>query len=52
MVDYRNVKIPNGMIEEIEKLMESHKELGYRTVAEFVIDALRRRMEEFKKLSE
>ena len=49
MTDYRSVKIPNEVIEEIKKLIKNHKELGYRTHSEFIIEAVRRRLEELKK---
>lgn len=50
MVDYRNIKIPDEMRKEVAKIIEGKKELGYRTVSEFVIDAIRRRIEDFKKI--
>lgn len=49
MVDYRNIKVPNGMINEIEKIIEEREGLGYRNPSEFIMDALRRRIEELSK---
>ncbi len=49
MVDYRTVKVPNEMVEEIQTIIKEHKELGYRTHAEFIIEAIRRQLIELKK---
>jgi len=49
MTNYRSVKIPNELIEDILKIIENHKELGYRTHSEFIIEATRKRLEEIKK---
>ena len=49
MTVYRSVKIPNEVIEEIKNIIKNHKELGYRTHSEFIIEAIRRRLEELKK---
>lgn len=50
MVDYRNVKIPDDMVKEIKSLIKEHGELAYRTHSEFIIDAIRRRLEDIKKI--
>ncbi len=49
MTDYRSVKIPHEVIEEIKTIIKNHKELGYRTHSEFVNEAVRMRLEEIKK---
>jgi len=41
--------MPGGLIEEVLKIIEEYKDLGYRNKSEFVIDATRRRLEEIKK---
>ncbi|MEM2677560.1 MAG: hypothetical protein QXU62_02860 [Thermofilaceae archaeon] len=48
-VGWRSVAIPVEMAERIQKIIESRPELGYRSVADFVIDAVRRRLEELSK---
>jgi len=49
MVGYRNVKVPAEMMAEIEKIIEERKELGYRSNAEFIIESIRKRIEELSK---
>jgi len=50
MVNYRNVKVPNDLIEGILKLIKEHKELGYRSHTEFVIEATRKHLLKLKEL--
>jgi metal-responsive CopG/Arc/MetJ family transcriptional regulator len=45
MNNYRTVKIPEDLVNTIKNIMHKHKELGYRSHSEFVIDAIRRRVE-------
>ena len=45
---YRNVKIPADLMNEVEKIIE-RLGLGYRTVSEFVIEAVRKRVEELNR---
>jgi len=47
MPNYRTVRVPENLVETILKIIEKHKELGYRSHSEFIIDAIRRRIEEF-----
>jgi metal-responsive CopG/Arc/MetJ family transcriptional regulator len=47
---YRTVGIPDELIKEINKELEISKEHGYRTHSEFIIDAIRRRLDEIRKL--
>lgn len=49
MTLYRNVKLPDNLVEEIRRIINNHKELGYRSHSEFVIDATRRRLEKVKQ---
>lgn len=44
MGKYRYVSIPTELIEQVEKIVE-FKKFGYRSIAEFVVDATRRRLE-------
>ena len=46
--DYYSISIPRSMRDEIESIMEERKGLGYKSIAEFVKDAVRRRIEELK----
>ncbi|TXT61277.1 MAG: hypothetical protein BAJALOKI2v1_40071 [Promethearchaeota archaeon] len=47
MKKYRTVRIPDDLVTSILKIMDDNKELGYRSHSEFVIDAVRRRVEHF-----
>lgn len=47
MPNYRTVRIPEELVETITKLIKDQRELGYRSHSEFIIDAIRRRVEEF-----
>ncbi|MFO8018092.1 MAG: ribbon-helix-helix domain-containing protein [Promethearchaeia archaeon] len=47
MPNYRTVRIPEDLVESILKIIEEQKELGYRSHSEFIIDAVRRRVERF-----
>jgi len=46
---YRGVNLPEEMVEEIERLIKRRKDLGYQSIAEFVKEAVRKRLEEIKK---
>lgn len=46
MKKYRTVRIPEDLVESILKIMDDRKELGYRSHSEFIIDAVRRRVED------
>ena len=43
MSDYTSVQIPKVLADKIKRKMAAQ---GYRTVSEFVIDAVRRRLDE------
>lgn len=45
MKKYRTVRIPEDLVESILKIMDDRRELGYRSHSEFIIDAVRRRVE-------
>ena len=49
ITDYRNISLPNELVEEVIKEIEGEF-LGYRSHTEFIIDAIRHRLEEVKKL--
>ena len=43
--DYLNVRLPKELIAEIDRLVD-RKALGFRSRAEFIADAIRRRLEQ------
>ncbi len=49
MANYRTVRIPEDLVETVLKIIDERKELGYRSHSEFIIDAIRRRVEELIK---
>jgi metal-responsive CopG/Arc/MetJ family transcriptional regulator len=49
---YRTIRVPDELVKTIQELMEERKELGYRSHSEFIIDAMRRRVEELLKEKE
>lgn len=48
MNDYTSVQIPRKLADSIDKTIEQSG-MGYRSRAEFVIDAIRRRIEEMRR---
>lgn len=46
MVDYRTIRIPEDLVDTVQELIEKRGELAYRSHSEFIIDAVRRRVEE------
>ncbi|RLI75667.1 CopG family transcriptional regulator [Archaeoglobales archaeon] len=46
---YRTIRLPKDLVAEIEELIKD-KSLGYVSKADFVKDAVRRRLEELKKM--
>lgn len=49
MTTYRTVKLPHDMIEKINKIREGRPELGYRSHTEFIVDSIRRRIEDLER---
>jgi len=51
---YRSMSLPEGLLTQIEGLLEDLKQqgidLGYKTVSEFVKDAIRHRLEELRQI--
>jgi len=45
---YVQVKVPSELADVVEGLLKV-RTLGYRSIAEFVVDATRRRIEEVKR---
>lgn len=48
MPDYINIKIPKDLGNEIDKMIQKR---GYASRAEFVKEAVRKHIDEFKKIS-
>ena len=46
MVEYRKISLKKELCDEVEEFIREHPEFGYRSIAEFVEDAIRRRAEE------
>ena len=42
---YKTIQLPRTMVEEVRRLIDERKELGYVSVKGFVEDAVRRRLE-------
>lgn len=47
-VPYRNISIKSEFADDIEKFIGEYPHLGYRSIAQFLEDASRRRLEELK----
>ncbi len=47
MTKYRSVRIPEDLINKIQEIIDEYRKLGYRSHSEFIIDATRRRVENF-----
>jgi metal-responsive CopG/Arc/MetJ family transcriptional regulator len=46
MVEYRTVRIPEELVKTVKKTMKKRDNLAYRSHSEFIIDAVRRRVED------
>lgn len=46
---YDSVNLPSGLYINVKKLVKTKTDLGYRSVTEFVAEAVRRRIEEIEK---
>jgi len=47
---YDSVNLPSGLYKKVKALVERRVDLGYRSVAEFVAEAVRKRTEEIERL--
>jgi hypothetical protein len=47
---FRGTNIKKQLIDAVEQFIREHPEAGYKTIAEFVHDAIRRRIEDVKKI--
>lgn len=48
MVDYTKLSVKKELMDKIQNFIDDYPELGYRSLAEFVEDATRRRAEELR----
>jgi len=49
--DYVSLSLPKELVDEIKKIIAEHPEFGYKTVGEFIKDAVRARLIQIKKLT-
>ena len=47
---YDSVNLPSGLYNKVKKLVKTRVDLGYRSVTEFVAEAVRKRTEEIERL--
>jgi len=48
---YDSVNVPSGLYQKVKGLVKKRPDLGYRSVTEFVAEAIRKRTEEIEKLA-
>ena len=48
---YDSVNLPSGLYVKVKTLVKSRSDLGYRSVTEFVAEAVRKRTEELEKIN-
>jgi len=46
---YRGISIPAQMFEEVEKIIKEKPELGYKTVTEFIKNAIREKLQRIRE---
>jgi hypothetical protein len=46
---YDSVNLPSGLYRKVKSLIVSRSDLGYRSITEFVAEAVRKRTEELTK---
>ena len=46
---YDSVNLPSGLYAKVKALIKSSTDLGYRSITEFVAEAVRKRVEEIEK---
>jgi Arc/MetJ-type ribon-helix-helix transcriptional regulator len=47
---YDSVNLPSGLYNKVKNLVKTRTDLGYRSVTEFVAEAVRKRTEEVERL--
>ena len=48
---YDSVNLPSGLYSKVKALVKARSDLGYRSVTEFVAEAVRKRTEELEKIN-
>ena len=48
---YDSVNLPSGLYGKVKALVKNRTDLGYRSVTEFVAEAVRKRTEEIEKIN-
>ena len=48
---YDSVNLPSGLYNKAKALIDKRKDLGYRSITEFVAEAVRKRVEEIERIS-
>jgi hypothetical protein len=48
---YDSVNLPSGLYVKVKMLVKTRTDLGYRSVTEFVAEAVRKRMEEIERIT-
>ena len=48
---YDSVNLPSGLYAKVKKLVKTRVDLGYRSVTEFVAEAVRKRTEEIERIN-
>jgi len=46
---YDSVNLPSGLYHKVRELIKARADLGYRSISEFVAEAVRKRVEELNK---
>lgn len=47
---YDSVNLPSGLYRKVKAQIKNHPDLGYRSITNFVAEAVRKRVEEIEKL--
>jgi len=48
---YDSVNLPSGLYNKVKSLVKAREDLGYRSVTEFVAEAVRKRTEEIERIN-
>jgi hypothetical protein len=48
---YDSVNLPSGLYSKVKALVKHRADLGYRSITEFVAEAVRKRTEEIEKIN-
>lgn len=46
---YESVNLPSGLYQKVKEIVKGKTDLGYRSITEFVAEAVRKRVEEIEK---